>query len=148
METTDPAIASLDAIAEEHETLANLYAQILDALQAAPGDLFPAIGLLDDLVERLVEHFAHEEQGGYYSHVVEMAPWRASTVNELKQQHAVLLALIVRIAQGARLANKSTLWCEAVREEFAEFLRRIVEHEARENRLVHEVYILDVAAPD
>ena len=57
METADPAIASLDAIAEEHEALANLYAQILDALQAAPGQLLPAIGLLDDLVVRLVEHF-------------------------------------------------------------------------------------------
>jgi hemerythrin len=148
METADPAIASLDAIAEEHEALANLYAQILDALQVAPGQLLPAIALLDDLVERLVEHFAHEEQSGYYSHVVEMAPWRASTVNELKRQHAVFLRLIVRIARVARLADKSKFWSEAVREEFAEFLRRIVEHEGQENRLVQEVYILDVAAAD
>jgi hemerythrin len=148
METADPAIASLDAIAEEHEALANLYAQILDALQAAPGQLFPAIGLLDDLVVRLVEHFAHEEQGGYYSYVVEMAPWQASTVNELKRQHAVFLRLVVRIARVVRLANKSKHWSEAARKDFAEFLRRIVEHEAREYRLVQEVYILDVAAAD
>jgi hypothetical protein len=110
--------------------------------------LLPAIGLLDDLVVRLVEHFAHEEQGGHYSYVVEMAPWQASTVNELKRQHAVFLRLIVRIARVVRLANKSKHWSEAVRKHFAEFLRRIVEHEAREYRLVQEVYILDVAAAD
>jgi hypothetical protein len=147
METADPAVASLDAIAEEHEALANLCAQILDALQAAPGQLLPAIGLLKDL-ERLVEHFAHQEQGGGYSHVVEMAPWRTPTVNELKRQHAAFIRLIVRIARVARLANKSKLWTEAVRKDFAEFLRRIVEHEAREYRLVQEVYTPDVAAAD
>ena len=43
METADPAIA------EEHEGLVNLCAQILNALQAAPGQPLPAIGLLKDL---------------------------------------------------------------------------------------------------
>ncbi len=145
METADPAIASLDAIAEEHEALANLCARILDALETAPGQLLPAIGLLKDL-EWLVEHFVHQEQGGRHSHVDEMAPWRTPTVNELKRQHAAFLRLIVRIGRGARLANKSKLWSEAVRKDFAEFLRRIVELEAREYRLVQEVYTFDVSA--
>lgn len=148
METADRAIASLDVIAEEHESLANLYAQILHTLEAAPRQALPAMSLLDDLVERLLDHFAHEEQGGYYSHIVELAPWRASTVDELKRQHAVLLRLVVRIARMAQLADKSNAWSEVVHEDFAEFLRRVVEHEAQENRLVQEVYILDVAAAD
>lgn len=74
METADRAIASLDVIAEEHESLANLYAQILHTLEAAPRQALPAMSLLDDLVERLLDHFAHEEQGGYYSHIVELCP--------------------------------------------------------------------------
>ena len=77
-----------------------------------------------------------------------MAPWRTPTVNELKRQHAAFIRLIVRIARVVRLANKSKLWSEAVRKDFAEFLRRIVEHEAREYRLVQEVYTPDVAAAD
>lgn len=48
----------------------------------------------------------------------------------------------------AQLADKSNAWSEVVHEDFAEFLRRVVEHEAQENRLVQEVYILDVAAAD
>jgi hemerythrin len=138
----------LDTIAEEHESLANLYQRILEALRAAPGELLPASTLLDELVERISTHFAHEEQGGYYSHVVEVAPWRIPAVNELKRQHADLLRIALRIAQGARMANESLLWCEAVRKEFNEFLRRCVEHEARENRLVQEIYALDIAASD
>ncbi len=138
----------LDTIAEEHESLANLYERILEALRAAPGELLPASTLLDELVERISTHFAHEEHGGYYSHVVEVAPWRIPAVNELKRQHADLLRIALRIAQGARMANESLLWCEAVRKEFNEFLRRCVEHEARENRLVQEIYVLDIAASD
>ena len=148
MKATQLSPEALDTIADEHESLANLYKRIVDALQAGPGELSPASAMLDELVERIAEHFAHEEQGGYYFHVVEVAPWRTPAVEELKREHAELLRITVRIAQGVRMANESLLWCVAVRKEFSEFLRRCMEHEARENRLVQETYMVDLAAAD
>jgi Hemerythrin HHE cation binding domain len=146
MDATTLSPNTLDTIADEHESLANLYERILDALRAGPGELLPASNLLDELVERLAVHFVHEEEGGYYSHVVEVAPWRTPAVDELKRQHGDLLRMVTRIARGARMANESSPWLEAVRREFAQFRRRIIEHEGKENRLVQEVYIFDIAA--
>jgi hypothetical protein len=139
---------ALDTIADEHEFLANFYERIREALQGGPGELLPAAALLDELVERVAEHFVHEEQGGYYLHIVDVAPWRTSAVEELKREHAELLRITTRIAQGVRMANESLVWCAAVRKEFSEFLRRCLEHEAKENRLVQETYIVDLAAAD
>ena len=81
-------------------------------------------------------------------HVVEAAPWRARVVDELKDQHAELLNTIRKIAGDACLASQSRLPCETVWKEFAEFLHRFAEHKARENRLVQEVYVLDIEASD
>jgi hypothetical protein len=139
---------TLNAIAAEHESLANLYEQVSVALDAGPGGPLSASVLLDELVEQVANHFSHEEEGGYYSQVVEIAPWRAPAVDELKRQHSDLLRTVARIAQGARLASKSLLSYEAVWKEFAEFLHSCSDHEARENRLVQEVYLLDIAAAD
>lgn len=146
MQTVEHAAESVHCIAEEHESLARLYEQVLDALRGLPGTRNEASKLLDELVDRLVEHFDHEEEGGYYSQVLDIAPWRAVTVNELKRQHSELLRMARRVADGVRAVGDSPLWLKVVRDEFTEFMRRCAEHEVRENRLVQEVYRLNVTA--
>ena len=137
---------ALDAIGDEHEALAELYEQILTALQAEPVQCLRVITLLDELVAKLSEHFVHEEMGGYYSHVLTIAPWRAGTVEQLKRQHAELANAVARIAGGAHVAGESVRSWAAVRKDFEEFLRRCVEHEANEERVIQETYLLDVTA--
>ena len=139
---------TLVAIADEHESLANHYQQVFDSLKGGPEQRVLAARLLDELIDAVIAHFAHEEEGGYYLHVVEKAPSRASVVDELKHQHGELLRMIVRIAEAARGENQSAESCEVVQRDFADFLKRCSEHEARENRLVQEVYLLDIAAAD
>lgn len=148
MESMPLSAELISTIAEEHETLANRYGDIFKALEEGPGGIHAASKLLDELVEQVADHFSHEEDGGYYSHVVEAAPWRARVVDELKDQHAELLNTIRKVAGDACLASQSRLPCETVWKEFAEFLHRCAEHEARENRLVQEVYVLDIEASD
>ena len=101
MKPTPLTPEALDAIADEHEVLADLYEGILSALEGGEDQLSCA-ALLDELVEKLAEHFRHEERGGYYSHVLEIAPWRAAAVKELERQHADLYKSVARVAQGAR----------------------------------------------
>jgi len=139
---------TLNAIADEHESLADRYQQVFDALNAGPEGRALAARLLDELIDAVIAHFAHEEEGGYYLHVVEKAPWRASVVDELKNQHGELLRMIVRIAVAARKENQSAESREAVQRDFGDFLKRCSAHEAEENRLVQEVYLLDIAAAD
>ncbi len=139
---------TLKEIAAEHESLADLYEQVFNALESGVDGLLSASALLDELVARIADHFSHEEEGGYYSHVVDIAPWRASLVDGLKDQHAKLLKMIVQIAADARRASHSLISSETVWKEFAAFLHLCAEHEARENRLVQELYSLDIAAAD
>jgi hemerythrin len=148
MESTPLSAELISTIAEEHESLANRYGDIFKALEEGPGGIYTASKLLDELVEHVAEHFVHEEDGGYYSHVVEAAPWRARVVDDLKDQHAELLKMIRKIAGDARQASQSRFPCETVWKEFAEFLHSCADHEARENRLVQEVYVLDIQATD
>ncbi len=148
MDRTTLSPKALDQIGEEHEILAQLYERILQSLDAGPRCLPATADLVDELAEKLALHFTHEEDGGYYSHVIDVAPWRANAVDALKQQHADLLTAIERIADGIRLARQSPIWWAAIQQEFAAFLRRCADHESRENRLVQEVYVLDVAAAD
>jgi len=148
METTRLTPEMLDAIADEHEALAELYEQILNVLQAVPAQRLRVCTLLDELVEKLDKHFMHEEEGGYYSHVLKIAPWRAATVEELKRQHADLSSAVAQIARGARVAEESLQSWAVVRKDFDAFLRRCVEHEANEERVIQETYLLDVAAAE
>ena len=103
METTRLTPEMLDAIADEHEALTELYEQILNVLQAVPAQRLRVCTLLDELVEKLDKHFMHEEEGGYYSHVLKIAPWRAATVEELKRQHADLSSAVAQIARAPAL---------------------------------------------
>jgi hypothetical protein len=137
---------TLDAIAEEHDVLGGLYERILTALQTGPGDKGLVPKLLDELAKKLAEHFVHEENGGYYSHVVEVAPSQAGTVEELKRQHLQLSRTVARIAEGAHKAEGALHSWEVVRKDFDAFLRRCVEHEANEERVIRETYLLDVVA--
>jgi len=147
MKPTPLTPEALDAIADEHEVLADLYERILSALEGG-ADQLSCAALLDELVEKLAEHFAHEERGGYYSHVLEIAPWRAAAVKELERQHADLYKSVARVAQGARSADGSAQSWAVIRKDFNEFLRRCVEHESKEKRLIQETFLLDVAAAD
>jgi len=148
METTRLTPETLDAIGNEHEALTEFYEQILNTLQEVPCQRLPACALLDQLAEKLDKHFMHEEEGGYYSHVLEIAPWRAATVEELKRQHADLSRAVAQIARGARVAEESLQSWAVVRKDFDAFLRRCVEHEANEERVIQETYLLDVAAAE
>jgi len=148
MKPTPLTPEALDAIGDEHEALAELYEQILNALQAVPVQRLRVGTLLDELVAKLNEHFAHEETGGYYSHVLEIAPWRAASVEQLKRQHVDLAKAIASIACGAHVAEESLQSWAVVRKDFEDFLRRCVEHEANEERVIQETYVLNVAGAD
>ena len=145
MDTSSFTPDAFHSFEQESVALAELYAQVVHALQDSPGQRLRASALLDELVEKLHTHFVHEEEGGYYSHVVNIAPWGTAAVAELKRQHAELSRAAARIATSVRSADESLQSWTAVGKEFADFLRRSAEHEMNEEHVIRETYLLDVA---
>ena len=89
---------TLDAIAEEHEVLDGLYERILTALQTLPRENLIVSKLLEELAERLAEHFVHEQADLCLSDVLkeehpiqpQMKPQRDDRHPEMKDTRSFL----------------------------------------------------------
>jgi iron-sulfur cluster repair protein YtfE (RIC family) len=93
---------------------------------------------VQQLRERLRQHFAEEERGGYLAPVIAVSPEAASQVEELKQQHHQFLDDLDGFSE--RLQDPESLfhnWDE-VSAEFEEFLSQLREHESAEMALMRE----------
>jgi hypothetical protein len=138
-----------DDIHDEHERLDLFFSEITRAL-AQPEMSRPHVvmGLMAELVALLQNHFAHEEDGGYFTELVEVYPRVAETVERLRQQHRTMLAT-VRAIHGhlARTADRES--CDpAIRRDFLQFVQQCDEHQHEENSLVQEAFCQDIGASD
>jgi hemerythrin-like domain-containing protein len=104
--------------------------------------------LLIGLRNAMQEHFALEEEGGYFAEALAAAPRltrRAETLfrhhNELRRR-ARWLAELLRKADGAEPA-----W-EDFRSELLVFLGDLRTHETEENELMRDAFLDDLAASD
>ncbi len=104
--------------------------------------------LLEGFDSALREHFAVEEEGGYFADVLKVAPRLSRRAARLEQNHRefserleALLAL-VQYAIDARDA-----W-ERVTTGVERFLRELRAHEDDENELVREAFMVDLGRGD
>ncbi len=104
--------------------------------------------LLEGFDSALREHFAVEEEGGYFADVLKVAPRLSRRAARLEQNHKefsehleALLAL-VQYAIDARDA-----W-ERVTTGVERFLRELRAHEDDENELVREAFMVDLGRGD
>ena len=148
MSTTSLTDSAIDAIDLEHHELERLYASIRATLAARRGDLEVVRSLFARLAERVKEHFASEETGGYFDEIIEIAPRLSGEADRLQHEHAELLEVAEQLADNIRHAQNSPIWWKAIRFDFESFIRRCEEHEAAENRLVQDAYLQDIGAMD
>lgn len=93
---------------------------------------------LKDLRRLLVRHFQEEEDDGYMEEALVRLPRLTEQVAALHRQHAGMLKELEAIIELAR--DKTT---KAIRGRFQEFARRLLEHEAGENRVMAEAFGTD-----
>jgi hypothetical protein len=147
-----PSIASLPtlfgrytAIVGDHQRLGVTLRRVRDMCAAlesnGPGALgeFEPVRLLADLHTDLVQHFAAEEDDGYFGTVVAERPCLSSGVADLKTEHAVMLASVAGLRA---IAEDKTRWSE-----LAAPTRRLAEqlqaHEHSETVLLQEMFLRD-----
>lgn len=125
---------------DEHQQIHFYLVQLersLGVLAAAPVEVEPLRRLaaqIDGLRERLVEHFAAEEEGGLFRAISDLMPDTRGEVQALAEQHVRALELLEmsRIrAQYGEVAESAVL-----RSDLENFVRHLREHETREEALL------------
>ncbi len=93
----------------------------------------------------LAEHFRLEEQNGYMGDVGQREPRLERTIQRLAGEHSQLLQLLdALIGAAAATAGQENALPEAVHR----WVKRVRQHEIRENNVIQDAFDLDLGAED
>jgi hemerythrin-like domain-containing protein len=142
----DKRSAPVDALAKAHRALRKALRKLEDALHS-PQEIDPAetSRRLERMRKQLTDHFRLEEENGYMTAVLEREPHLERTVEHLRDEHHQLADTLSRLIEEAKKIDQLD---DGLREHIRAWLERIRQHEARENRLVQDVFNLDIDAED
>ena len=139
-ETTDSPVRNLR---QAHKALLADLQKLEETAHAssakAAKDLHAALKAAD---AHVTEHFRFEERDGYFEAVRKRAPHMERAVQQLAAEHRQLADALSGLLHGAQKVD------DAFREKVRAWIHSVREHEARENRLVQEVFNRDDAAED
>jgi iron-sulfur cluster repair protein YtfE (RIC family) len=135
-------------VRNEHVHLRELLESVRQTLAARQGSPPTIAALFDELSRHVLEHFEHEETGGFFSAALELAPRLTSRAGELLQEHAEFRGRLSAMRQLAMPAEATEDWWRNMRESFERFFNAFRRHETAENRLLQEAYSDDIGAED
>ncbi len=135
---------------EEHREIHRLVEQIGRALAERSKSVEQISHDLAQLADRLVKHFAEEEEDGYFSAALEHAPRLFERANALMAQHPLMSRQAEDLSAAAAGAGNSAdeQWWEETLECFLAFKKELFEHERCENELLLEAYHRDLGDTD
>lgn len=139
----------VDQLANEHSMLETYLDQLEDLITAPDDHTIQALRpLLHEVFERCRAHMELEEQGGYMVSLVQVQPHMTKAVNELRDEHGVLLKAMTEI----RLSVDGSEDMDRLEGDFLpqikEWLDQMRSHEHRENELVLEAFNQDIGTKD
>ena len=136
----------IDAVSQAHHALMSEIGKLEQAVQH-PIELSPP-----DLLERLLvirqavtDHFASEEQGGYFEDVLNRASHLARRLEQLRNDHRRLAASVDVLTDRARNARQVDRELVGQIKKWIDDLRQ---HESQENLLLDDAYNTDLTAED
>jgi len=137
-----------DHVLAEHRHLRRLIQRLRNLLFEQQESGFVVGGLLDELRDDLVTHFAHEEKGGYFDEVVTVAPRLKTRVDSLLSQHPQLMLTIDELRDSVEEGEIPEGAWPTLTKSFEQFVVDFVQHEEHENQLLQEAYFRDETAGD
>jgi hypothetical protein len=133
---------------EEHGHLRKLLQQASDYLSRRQASRAQLTETLVELRRELLDHFQHEESGGYFREVVSIAPRLKGRADALLAQHLDLKARLDRLQSLAQQDEQNESWWQEIIAEFGGFFREFDEHERGETALLQEAYTRDIGTDD
>lgn len=145
----DPApSARYQKVADDHAALKALLHRIDHALDSRGVDIAEVGRMLGELGDRLVRHFALEEEGGYFSEALLHSPRLVDQANALMAQHPKMCAQADVLCQVAGAASNAETWWTNTRQRFRAFKEELLRHERAEDGLMQEAYQQDLGSHD
>jgi hypothetical protein len=136
----------------QHERLRLLFASLHWRVSRVVSDPTSGAGrtavvhLFVELEQRLPEHFAFEERGGYLSDALAIAPRLSKWAAQLAEDHPIFLEQLrelVRDAHEAAADDSRQPW-EQIAVRVQKLASALGEHELEENRLVQQAFSEDI----
>lgn len=107
------------------------------------------IWLLRDFKNALQKHFDLEEEGGFMTDVVKIAPQNINAVQKLETEHETMNAMMEEILTSLKdQEEKDDLKLKALRQRIGEFFEVLESHEAAEGDLIESTYLQDEGMAD
>jgi hypothetical protein len=148
MASGSPESKDYHQILKQHQAIKALLARLDKLLKQETATVEEVAQLLGELGDRLVKHFATEEEGGCFSEALMHAPRLISRANELMAQHPKMTAEAQQLSADLQSVRGSANWREETRKRFEAFRRELTRHEQSEDRLLQEAYTRDIGAAD
>jgi hemerythrin-like domain-containing protein len=140
----DPA----SQLGDEHACLREMLDNIRSTLIARNASRSAVAAMFQQLSLVVLEHFEHEEQGGYFTEVIERAPRLSERADALLSEHPAMATQLVTLRTFAARRDEPVQWFASLSEMFERFVECFRAHETAENQLVQEAYSDDIGAED
>lgn len=104
---------------------------------------------IDEYVSRMREHMLKEEEGGYLTHVIELRPTLADSVDVLKYEHDELNALMDDVQAAVKeLSPTDNLLLRDCCRRIEHLMTWMDRHEEHENHIMIYAFTQDIGAAD
>jgi hypothetical protein len=148
MNHTNTETEIVEQIMHEHDALRDKVRRI-HAVLAEPGPAQDEIEeLLREFLTTLVVHFSNEENEGFFREVTAHAPRLAGRAGKLCVEHRQMLHDANELCRFATAGSPSIPWWRELSSRCHEFSKRLMRHEAEENKLLHESRVADIGVCD
>jgi hypothetical protein len=148
MTTRTVRLDAQDTIQRDHLRLQAKLGRLRERLAAAALTAAQLERELSEVEAELEEHFAHEELGGFFAEVVDLAPEFDERVKSLLKEHRELRGHFRFLRKTCRWACSESGTRAGWLAEFADFHQRFGTHEQAEHDLLHEALQRDVGQGD
>ena len=132
----------------EHKELANVLAEIREAISAPERTKNQVDDLMTRLCELVETHFSNEEQGGYLKDALQQAPHYREQARTLLEQHEALLEDVKKLRVLAHSGVESSAWWIHIESNFHKFASALDKHEHAEIKVVQQAYTEDIGTKD
>jgi len=137
-----------NTIRHQHQQLKSLLEAIANRFCYEQKPTRNLVSLLNALAVHLQMHFEFEESDGYFSSLAQKTPRVSPTVERLLREHEAMLEEVDTLVTIAREAFATAHDTSDLAKRFSRFHTQLICHEHEENKLIQDVYNVDIGTKD
>ncbi|MEO2031031.1 MAG: hemerythrin domain-containing protein [Planctomycetaceae bacterium] len=142
--TTKVSVDGLNEIAAEHRALDRQYTMFQTLLDDDGTQLPTLRARLTNLATVLECHFEHEEDGGYFTDIIEASPELGQRARDLESEHEQLLTRFQQIGDRLSVPFKVATAFTALKQEIRALIAVCRAHEHLENELAQDACLREI----